>query len=91
MKLSRVEITRHESLHIILTTSSFQSCTTKQTQLHRKLLLEHKKLSDKYKLLRARLDIMGTTLPSDIVVMSTSLDFMTNFLSFTDINSRVGS
>ena len=29
---------------------------TKRTQLHRKLLLEHKTLSDKYKLLRAKLD-----------------------------------
>ena len=28
----------------------------KRTQLHRKLLLEHKSLSDKYKLLRAKLD-----------------------------------
>ena len=28
----------------------------KRTQLHRKLLLEHKTLSDKYKLLRAKLD-----------------------------------
>ena len=63
---------------------------TKRTQLHRKLLLAHKNLSDKYKLLRARLDIMGTTLPSDLVIMPNSLDFMTNFLSFTDINSRVG-
>ena len=62
---------------------------TKRTQVHRKLLLAHKNLSDKFKLLRARLDIMGTILPSDIVVMSTSLDFMTNFFSFTDINSRV--
>ena len=29
---------------------------TKRTQLHRKLLLEHKTLSNKYKLLRAKLD-----------------------------------
>ena len=29
---------------------------TKRTQLHRQLLLEHKMLSDKYKLLRAKLD-----------------------------------
>ena len=28
---------------------------TKRTQVHRRLLLEHKKLSDKYKLLRAKL------------------------------------
>ena len=28
----------------------------KRTQVHRKLLLEHKTLSDKYKLLRAKLD-----------------------------------
>ena len=29
---------------------------TKRTQLHRKLLLEHKALSNKYKLLRTKLD-----------------------------------
>ena len=29
---------------------------SKRTQLHRKLLLEHKTLSNKYKLLRAKLD-----------------------------------
>ena len=29
---------------------------TKRTQLHRKLLLEHKTLSTKFKLLRAKLD-----------------------------------
>ena len=41
--------------------------------MHHKLLLEHKALKDKYKLLRARLDLMGINLPSDIV-------FFTNFL-----------
>ena len=51
---------------------------TKRTQLHRKLLLAHKKLSDKYKLLRARLGIMGTIPPADIVIMFNSLGFITN-------------
>ena len=32
---------------------------TKRTQVHRQLLLEHKKLSDKYKLLRAKLNMMA--------------------------------
>ena len=32
---------------------------TQRTQLHRKHLLEHKKLSDKYKLLRAKLRQMA--------------------------------
>ena len=56
--------------------SSFQACTTKRTQLHHKLLLAHKTLSDKYKLLQAKMNNQGTASPADITIMLDSPDFV---------------
>ena len=70
--------------------SSFQACTTKRTQLHNKLLLAHKTLSDKYKLLQAKLNSQGTASPADIAIILDSFDLISSFSSFADINSRVG-
>ena len=61
---------------------------TKRTQVHRKLLLEHKKLSDKYKLLQAKLSTIGNTPPTDIALVLHPLDLI--FFSFSDMNSQVG-
>ena len=73
-----------------INTSSFQACTTKRTQLHHKLLLAHKTLSDKYKLLQAKLNSQGTASPADIAIILDSPDLISNLLSFADINSLVG-
>ena len=70
--------------------SSFQACTTKQTQLHHKLLLAHKTLSDKYKLLQAKLNSQGIASPADVTIVLDNPDLVSDLCSFADINSRVG-
>ena len=53
-----------------------------------KLLLAHRKLSDKYKQLQAELNSKGTLFSTDIATVLNSLDLISNLFSFADINSR---
>ena len=55
-----MKATRCESSATNSNIFSFQACTTKRNELHRKLLQAHRELTDKHKLLQEQLNSKGT-------------------------------